>query len=83
MRHCSWQSYKYCCLVWLLALLGLLFNSKEPKQCLGDLGNVLQPTHNHLPGRLPVEMLTTNRGFPIAKLQSPDGRVQGNALVPK
>lgn len=78
MRHCSWLSYKYCCLIWLFALLGLLFNSKKPKQRLGDLANMLQPTHNHSSVGLPVETLITSGGFPIAR--PPDGRVQGNAL---
>lgn len=26
------SSYKYCCLIWLLAFLGLLFNMKKPEQ---------------------------------------------------
>lgn len=82
MRHSSWLSYKYCCLTWLLALLGLLFNSKKPKHCLGDLANMLQPTHNHPSLHLPAEMLATSSGFPKARLQPTDGRVQGNALCP-
>ena len=82
MRHCGWLSYKYCCLIWLLVLLGLLFNSKKPKQCLGDLANMLQPTHNHPSVHLPAEMLTTSSGFPIARLQPTDGRVQGNVPCP-